>query len=114
MQKDIKNSGSRMSLDTLSLASSKSKPSMYASTIWSLKNESTSKKIPRLNDQQWVMQRKKIGLSRKIKTPKQKMGKNSKSKVNIVSFVSKNFMRKECVNYAPDPGGTKVSTRPNP
>ena len=56
--------------DTESLASNRTRrsfgESVYASTLWSLENEQM-KKIPKLNDQQWVMQRKKIGLSRKVK-----------------------------------------------
>ena len=91
---------SRQSLDTESLSSSRSRPSVYASTIWSLENEST-RSVPRLNDQQWIMQRKKIGLSRKIKSPKQKNAKSKKE--DIVSFIKNNFKRKECVNYVVDP-----------
>ena len=88
---------SQKSLDTVSLSSSNS---IVASTIWSLENE-TVKKVPRLNDQQWIMQRKKIGLSRKIKSPKQK-DKTQSKKEDIVSFIRNNFKRKECVNYVCD------------
>ena len=69
---------SHKSLDTVSLSSSNS---VVASTIWSLENE-TARKVPRLNDQQWIMHRKKIGLSRKIKSPKQK--DKTKSKTDTV------------------------------
>ena len=99
---------SRKSLDTESINSSRSRPSVYASTIWSLENEST-RSVPRLNDQQWIMQRKKIGLSRKIKSPKQKNAKSRKE--DIVSFIKNNFRRKECINYVQDPNTKDADLR---
>ena len=93
-------------LDTLSLASSRS---VVASTIWSLERE-TARKVPRLNDQQWIMHRKKIGLSRKIKSPKQKTGESKSRKEDIVTFIRSNFKRKECVNYVHNPDGDTRDT----
>ena len=93
-------------LDTLSLASSRS---VVASTIWSLERE-TARKVPRLNDQQWIMHRKKIGLSRKIKSPKQKTGDSKSRKEDIVTFIRSNFKRKECVNYVHNPDGDTRDT----
>ena len=61
--------------DTASLASA------VASTVWSLENES-ARKIPRLNDQQWIMQRKKIGLSRNVK----RMKENKESRITITDL----------------------------
>ena len=94
---------SHKSLDTVSLSSSNS---VVASTIWSLENE-TARKVPRLNDQQWIMHRKKIGLSRKIKSPKQK-DKTKSKKEDIVSFIRNNFKRKECINYVCNPNDSKM------
>ena len=93
---------SQRSLDTVSLASSNS---IVASTIWSMENE-TVRKVPRLNDQQWITQRKKIGLSRKIKSPKKK-DKTKSKKEDIVSYIRNNFKRKECVNYVSNPSDSK-------
>ena len=64
-----------------------------------------ARKVPRLNDQQWIMHRKKIGLSRKIKSPKQKTGDSKSRKEDIVTFIRSNFKRKECVNYVHNPSG---------
>ena len=93
---------SHKSIDTVSLTSSKS---IVASTIWSLENE-TARKVPRLNDQQWIMHRKKIGLSRKIKSPKEK-NKSKTKREDIVNFIRNNFKRKECVNYVCNNNGDK-------
>ena len=51
------------------------------------------------------MHRKKIGLSRKIKSPKQKTGDSKSRKEDIVTFIRSNFKRKECVNYVHNPDG---------
>ena len=51
------------------------------------------------------MHRKKIGLSRKIKSPKQKTGDSKSRKEDIVTFIRSNFKRKECVNYVHNPSG---------
>ena len=108
------NLNKRGSLDTLSLASSKSRPSIYASTIWSVNNEALKRKLPKLNDQQWIMQRKKIGLSRKIKTPKHLKGKKKGSKVDLKTFVITNFKRKECNKYVHNSSGTETESRTAP
>ena len=69
-----------------------------------------ARKVPRLNDQQWIMHRKKIGLSRKIKSPKQKTGESKSRKEDIVTFIRSNFKRKECVSYVHNPGGDTKDT----
>ena len=89
-------------VDTESLASHKSRvsfgDSVYASTIWSMENEQV-KKVPKLNDQQWVMQRKKIGLSRKVKKTQQDKQEHERNKSKFISFMESKFKRKECVQY---------------
>ena len=104
---------SSQSLDTVSLRSDHSLPSAYASTIWSLENES-SKKVPRLNDQQWIMHRKKIGLSRKTKRTQDKFTKKKTKGEDLKSFLQNNFKRKECINFVHNPEGFKTITRPRP
>ena len=87
-------------METESLASHKSRvsfgDSVYASTIWSMENEQV-KKVPKLNDQQWVMQRKKIGLSRKVKKTRQDKQEYARNKEKFISFMESTFKRKECV-----------------
>ena len=104
---------SSQSLDSVSLQSDHSLPSAFASTIWSLENES-SKKVPRLNDQQWIMHRKKIGLSRKTKRTQDKFNKKKTKGEDLKSFIQNNFKRKECINFVHNPEGFKTITRPRP
>ena len=85
--------------------------SIYASTILSIEEDETSnyadwdddgRHIAKLNDQQWVLQRKKIGLPRrteKIATKKQDSETKKRKKLNFF----KSFKRKECVKYIPGP-----------
>ena len=83
---------------------------IFSSTILSIEDkeereyvdwDEDGRHITKLNDQQWVLQRKKIGLSchtEKIATKK----RNSKTqKKEIVRFL-KSFLRKECVKYVRD------------
>ena len=110
----ISQSSGSQTPDTESLASLKSAlSSARASTIWSLENESASR-IPRLNDQQWIMQRKKIGLSRNVKRMKKNRESKERSKSNMISFIETNFKRKECVSYVHNEDGKNSDLRPRP
>ena len=110
----VSESSRTQSPDTQSLASLKSAlSSARASTIWSLENESVSR-IPRLNDQQWIMQRKKIGLSRNVKRMMKNKESKERSKSNMISFIETNFKRKECVSYVHNENGRNSHIRPRP
>ena len=87
--------------------------SVYASTILTIESQSEvssdfgnwdddGRHIGRLNDQQWVLQRKKIGLSRKTeKIEHKKQDSEAKKRKKLKFFRS--FKRKECVKFVPDP-----------
>ena len=105
-------------VETASLASHKSRvsfgESVYASTIWSMESQQM-KKVPKLNDQQWVMQRKKIGLSRKVKKTQQDKQEHEQNKSRFISFMESKFKRKECVQYVhKDIPGTSSNPRVRP
>ena len=72
--------------------------SLYASTILSMEEEQR-KKGPQLNDQQWVLQRKKIGLSRKSKKTREAREHAEESKAQTIAFFQANFSRRDCVQY---------------
>ena len=93
--------------DTASLASA------VASTVWSLENES-ARKIPRLNDQQWIMQRKKIGLSRNVKRMKENKESKKRLKSNMISYIENQFKRRECCSYVHNPEGPNSHIRARP
>ena len=87
--------------------------SVYASTILTIESQpepsndfvdwdDDGRHIGRLNDQQWVLQRKKIGLSRRTeKIEYKKQDSESKKRKKLKFFRS--FKRKECVKFVPDP-----------
>ena len=104
---NISQSSTSHTPETASLASA------VASTVWSLENES-ARRIPRLNDQQWIMQRKKIGLSRNVKRMKQNKESKQRSKSNMISYIENNFKRKECVSYVHNPEGKNSHIRARP
>ena len=72
--------------------------SLYASTILSMEEEQR-KKGPQLNDQQWVLQRKKIGLSRRSKKTREAREHAEESKAQTIAFYQSNFSRRDCVQY---------------
>ena len=72
--------------------------SLYASTILSIEEENRRQKKT-LNDQQWVLQRKKIGLSRKAAKTLQAKIHQERSKMSAITYIETHFNRKECVNY---------------
>lgn len=82
--------------------------SIYASTILSMGEDNSGDDAfldgnAVLNDQQWVLQRKKIGLSRKTNRAFIGVAHAQSKTKNALSFV-KSFRRKECVHFVPDLG----------
>ena len=55
-----------------------------------------------LNDQQWILQRKKIGLSRRTKRSLRRVNQTESKNRNVSSFL-KSFKRKECLRFVKDP-----------
>ena len=89
--------------------------SVYASTILSVDDEESpdyvdwdddGRHIAQLNDQQWVLQRKKIGLSRRTEKITSKKQDSETKKRKKLSFFQ-TFKRKECVKYVADPAKRK-------
>ena len=88
--------------------------SIRASTILSIENDyeqrqaayvdwdSDGRHVTQLNDQQWVLQRKKIGLSRRTERSATKEKDSQKRKQSILKFLQ-SFKRNECVRYVRDP-----------
>ena len=88
--------------------------SVYASTILSVEEEGR-RRAPVLNDQQWVLQRKKIGLSRKSKKTRQAVEQRQEQKANTIAFYRANFTKRECVHYVHNPHSPTVAPhRPRP
>ena len=85
-----------------SIGSAGTSASIYASTILSLEAEDLEDEAEPLNDQQWVLQRKKIGLSRRTKRSLEKVNQNATKRNHVSSFL-KSFKRKECVRFVEDP-----------
>jgi len=80
--------------------------SIYASTILSMgdNNDGDDSLFDGnvvLNDQQWILQRKKIGLSRKTNRALIGVNHAQYKTQNALLFV-KSFRRKECVRFVPD------------
>ena len=85
--------------------------SIYASTILSIDEDESrdyvdwdddGRHIAQLNDQQWVLQRKKIGLPRRTeKITSKKQDSETKKRTKLSFF--KTCKRKECVKYVTDP-----------
>ncbi len=84
--------------------------SLYASTVVSIEMEGDDSRMRngghshdrRLNDQQWVLQRKKIGLSRRTKAALRKVKEEESHKNSVLDFIRNNFSRKECVKFVED------------
>ena len=90
--------------------------SVYASTIVSMDTDDSDEDAEPLNDQQWVLQRKKIGLSRKTKRSLARVNQSESKKNSIVAFLQ-SFKRKECVRYVPftkNMTGRPLGARPGP
>ena len=66
--------------------------------IISIKEENKRRNRP-LNDQQWVLQRKRIGLSRKSMKTLQAAVESQKNKMTAISFIETHFNRKECMQF---------------
>lgn len=81
--------------------------SLYASTILSIEEE-TRRNNKQLNDQQWVLQRKRIGLSRRAMKTLQATVDSNKDKMTAINFIETHFNRKECVQFCPAPPSTDV------
>ena len=98
-----------------SISSAGTNASIYASTILSLEAEDQEAEEEPLNDQQWVLQRKKIGLSRRTKRSLEKVNQNASKRNHIASFL-KSFKRKECVRFVEDPAskGRPLAAGPGP
>ncbi len=75
--------------------------SLYASTVLSVESDDGEEYEEPLNDQQWVLQRKKIGLSRRTDRSLRKVNQSELKKHNAASFL-KSFKRKECLRYVAD------------
>lgn len=77
--------------------------SLYASTVLSVESDNVEDDYEEpLNDQQWILQRKKIGLSRRNIRIFQRASNDNTKRQNEASFL-KSFQRKECVRFVPDP-----------
>ena len=98
-----------------SISSAGTNASIYASTILSLEAEDQEAEEEPLNDQQWVLQRKKIGLSRRTKRSLEKVNQNASKRNHLASFL-KSFKRKECVRFVEDPSskGRPLAAGPGP
>ena len=55
-----------------------------------------------MNDQQWVMQRKKIGLSRRNKKVLQNKLAAEQQKMSAITYIQTHFNRKECTKFIDD------------
>lgn len=78
--------------------------SVYASTILSMEMDEEEERRARssLNDQQWVLQRKKIGLSRRTKRSMRKVMGSEVHRNAVLDFIRNNFSRKECCQFVED------------
>lgn len=78
--------------------------SVYASTVVSMDLDTDDEDFDEepLNDQQWILQRKKIGLTRRTKRSLRKVNQSESKKNNLASFLQ-SFKRKECVRFVTDP-----------
>ena len=52
-----------------------------------------------MNDQQWVLQRKKIGLSRRSRRTLHAKLNEERSKMSAITFIHTHFNRKECTEF---------------
>ena len=58
----------------------------------------------RMNDQQWVLQRKKIGLSRRNKRALHTRLVEERQKMSAITYIHTHFNRKECTKFVPTNG----------
>ena len=79
--------------------------SVYASTIMSGEVSDARSRFA-MNDQQWVLQRKKIGLSRRNKKVLQNKLAAEKQKMSAITYIQTHFNRKECTKFIGDPAIT--------
>lgn len=103
---ELKTSNNNINMATFGSTRSRTKSipasltdSVYASTILSMENEEMQHRraSTKLNDQQWVLQRKKIGLSRRTKKFISKVKSDHNQKRHVLEFITKNFSRKVSV-----------------
>ena len=74
--------------------------SLYASTIMSLEGEGRDRKSRwTMNDQQWVLQRKKIGLSRRSRRTLHAKLNEQRNKMSAITYIHTHFNRKECTEF---------------
>ena len=102
--------GSRPVSSTASLgAASTGAGSIYASTILSIEEDDLADEdgFQPLNDQQWILQRKKIGLPRKTKRSLSKVTEGQAKRNSTIQFL-RSFRRKECCKFVQDLNGKKV------
>ena len=52
-----------------------------------------------MNDQQWVLQRKKIGLSRRSRRTLHAIMNEQKTKMSAITYIHTHFNRKECTEF---------------
>ena len=52
-----------------------------------------------MNDQQWVLQRKKIGLSRRSRRTLHAKLNEERSKMSAITYIHTHFNRKECTEF---------------
>ena len=62
----------------------------------------------RMNDQQWVLQRKKIGLSRRNKKALHTRLVEERQKMSAITYIHTHFNRKECTKFVPTSGQVKT------
>ena len=90
----------RSSRDTVRSHTTSVGESLYASTVLSLGEEETRRRGAKpLNDQQWVLQRKRIGLSRKSMKTLQASLDTQKNKMTAITYIETHFNRKECMKF---------------
>ena len=73
--------------------------SLYASTIMSLEEDSRKTRWT-MNDQQWVLQRKKIGLSRRSRRTLHAKLNEERTKMSAITYIHTHFNRKECTEFS--------------
>ena len=72
--------------------------SVYASTIMSQEEDARRNRYA-MNDQQWVLQRKKIGLSRRSKKALEARLVEERQKMSAITYIHTHFNRKECTRF---------------
>ena len=78
--------------------------SLYCSTVLSVEEEAGRVGGARLNTQQWILQRKKIGLSRRsVKTLQARIAQEQ-SKMSAITFIETHFNCVECCEFTADAG----------